>query len=156
MWKEIAEEVHKDADRLFKMIAEAYAMLSDGTKVLIHVKSDHPLPDSSFYTFRNHMQLSCTIFIHEDSWTTRKKFTKLIVGLLSFSWTDSAFHELDVFIYFDYFTLLQTRAFSKPNTTWTGLSSARKKLWSYIIRIELEYHIRLDFLWTLSIWTQFE
>ncbi|CAN6560409.1 unnamed protein product [Malus baccata var. baccata] len=31
-WKEIAEEVHKDADRLFKMIGEAYAVLSDATK----------------------------------------------------------------------------------------------------------------------------
>ncbi|KAJ8551339.1 hypothetical protein K7X08_000709 [Anisodus acutangulus] len=32
LWKEIAEEVHKDADRLFKMIGEAYAMLSDSAK----------------------------------------------------------------------------------------------------------------------------
>ncbi|RVW54216.1 hypothetical protein CK203_080174 [Vitis vinifera] len=32
-WKEIAEEVHRDADKLFKMIGEAYAILSDPSKV---------------------------------------------------------------------------------------------------------------------------
>ncbi|KAF5743763.1 hypothetical protein HS088_TW08G00350 [Tripterygium wilfordii] len=32
IWKDIGEEVHKDADRLFKMIAEAYAVLSDPNK----------------------------------------------------------------------------------------------------------------------------
>ncbi|XP_042483664.1 uncharacterized protein LOC122064035 isoform X2 [Macadamia integrifolia] len=32
LWKEIAEEIHKDADRLFKMIGEAYAVLFDPTK----------------------------------------------------------------------------------------------------------------------------
>ncbi|KAJ8751176.1 hypothetical protein K2173_016357 [Erythroxylum novogranatense] len=32
LWKEIGEEVHKDADRLFKMIGEAYAVLSDPNK----------------------------------------------------------------------------------------------------------------------------
>ncbi|XP_077252404.1 uncharacterized protein LOC143891699 isoform X2 [Tasmannia lanceolata] len=32
LWKEVADEVHKDADRLFKMIGEAYAVISDPTK----------------------------------------------------------------------------------------------------------------------------
>ncbi|KAK3217946.1 hypothetical protein Dsin_011916 [Dipteronia sinensis] len=32
LWKEIADEVNKDADRLFKMIGEAYAILSDTAK----------------------------------------------------------------------------------------------------------------------------
>ncbi|XP_057984235.1 uncharacterized protein LOC131168649 [Malania oleifera] len=32
LWKEIVDEVHRDADRLFKMIGEAYAVLSDPTK----------------------------------------------------------------------------------------------------------------------------
>ncbi|KAF8403744.1 hypothetical protein HHK36_011848 [Tetracentron sinense] len=32
LWKEIAEEVYKDVDKLFKMIGEAYAVLSDPTK----------------------------------------------------------------------------------------------------------------------------
>ncbi|KAL9248349.1 hypothetical protein vseg_021681 [Gypsophila vaccaria] len=32
LWKEVAEEVYKDTDKLFKMIGEAYAVLSDPTK----------------------------------------------------------------------------------------------------------------------------
>ncbi|KAJ0714385.1 putative DnaJ domain, Chaperone J-domain superfamily [Helianthus annuus] len=32
LWKKIAENIHKDADRLFKMIGEAYAVLSNPSK----------------------------------------------------------------------------------------------------------------------------
>ncbi|CAA7039857.1 unnamed protein product [Microthlaspi erraticum] len=32
LWKEIGEEVHRDTDKLFKMIGEAYAILSDPAK----------------------------------------------------------------------------------------------------------------------------
>lgn len=33
LWKDNVEKVHEDADRLFKMIGEAYAVLSDADKV---------------------------------------------------------------------------------------------------------------------------
>ncbi|KAJ8440475.1 hypothetical protein Cgig2_013634 [Carnegiea gigantea] len=38
IWKDIAELAHKDSDRLFEMIGEAYAVLSDPTK---HEEYDH-------------------------------------------------------------------------------------------------------------------
>lgn len=40
LWKEIATEVHESADRLFKIIGEAYAVLSDPPKVCFHLFED--------------------------------------------------------------------------------------------------------------------
>lgn len=34
LWKEVGDEVRRDAERLFKLIGEAYAILSDPTKVI--------------------------------------------------------------------------------------------------------------------------
>lgn len=34
-WKEIFTTIHKDADKLFKKIGEAYAVLSDTNKVFL-------------------------------------------------------------------------------------------------------------------------
>ncbi|CAL9083297.1 unnamed protein product, partial [Musa acuminata var. zebrina] len=34
VWREMAKEVHRHADRLFKMIGEAYSVLSDPSKRL--------------------------------------------------------------------------------------------------------------------------
>ncbi|KAL0278026.1 UNVERIFIED_CONTAM: DnaJsubfamily C member 7, partial [Sesamum radiatum] len=38
-WKEVGEKIHKDADRLFKIIGEAYAVLSDPSKVYSGIRS---------------------------------------------------------------------------------------------------------------------
>lgn len=35
LWKEISEGAYNDADKLFKMIGEAYAVLSDPDKVTL-------------------------------------------------------------------------------------------------------------------------
>lgn len=35
IWKECGEKIHDDADRLFKIIGEAYAVLSDSSKVIL-------------------------------------------------------------------------------------------------------------------------
>ncbi|KAG5253869.1 N-terminal acetyltransferase A, auxiliary [Salix suchowensis] len=55
LWKEIGEEVHKDTDRLFKMIGEAYAMLSDPAKYdLEEVMRNDLKKQSGSSTYRTH------------------------------------------------------------------------------------------------------
>eukprot|EP00258_Populus_trichocarpa_P017589 XP_006379059.2 uncharacterized protein LOC18102027 isoform X2 [Populus trichocarpa] len=60
LWKEIGEEVHKDADRLFKMIGEAYAMLSDPAKRsqydLEEAMRNDPKKRSGSSTYRTHTE----------------------------------------------------------------------------------------------------
>lgn len=34
LWKDVGEKIHSDADKLFKIIGEAYTILSDSFKVL--------------------------------------------------------------------------------------------------------------------------
>ncbi|PNY04351.1 DnaJ heat shock n-terminal domain-containing protein [Trifolium pratense] len=48
VWKEISQEVHKDADRLFKMIGEAYAVLSDTAKV----RSEYDMEENIRKTYK--------------------------------------------------------------------------------------------------------
>lgn len=46
LWKEIGEEVRRDTDKLFKIIGEAYAVLSDPAKV--KYLNTHPICSSVF------------------------------------------------------------------------------------------------------------
>ncbi|CAA6663581.1 unnamed protein product [Spirodela intermedia] len=46
LWKEVADEVHRDTDRLFKMIGEAYAVLSDPSKYRLQYDTEEEIRTS--------------------------------------------------------------------------------------------------------------
>lgn len=60
IWKDIVEEISKDADRLFKIIGEAYAVLSDTAKVFCVFSSYCNKLHESIYFFIFFL-LSCSV-----------------------------------------------------------------------------------------------
>ncbi|KAL7616976.1 hypothetical protein Lser_V15G01902 [Lactuca serriola] len=65
LWKEIAENVYKDADRLFKMIGEAYAVLSNPSK-----RSSYDM-DEEMRNEANHFPNNSQSPVFERSWSRR-------------------------------------------------------------------------------------
>ncbi|XP_020275832.1 uncharacterized protein LOC109850267 [Asparagus officinalis] len=75
LWREVAAEVHADADRLFKMIGEAYTVLSDPTKRLQYDDEEElrTCPTMSYST-RNTPKTSSDSYAnhYERSYTRRQ------------------------------------------------------------------------------------
>ncbi|XP_076939030.1 uncharacterized protein LOC143607474 [Bidens hawaiensis] len=61
LWKEIAKNVHKDADRLFKMIGEAYAVLSDPSKRLKYDKDEEKRNEVKKFTRSNSSRMTLDV-----------------------------------------------------------------------------------------------
>lgn len=86
LWKEIGAEVHNDADRLFKMIGEAYAVLSDPTKVSLHpFTTMHSFLMSQIFTcyaFFYHVLISFQVFFQKTQIELSSSCQKRVVGSL--------------------------------------------------------------------------
>ncbi|KAI3687798.1 hypothetical protein L1987_81501 [Smallanthus sonchifolius] len=61
LWREIAENVHKDADRLFKMIGEAYAVLSDPSKRLKYDQDEEKRNGVNKFTRSNSSRMAADV-----------------------------------------------------------------------------------------------
>lgn len=68
-WKVITESIQMDADRLFKMIGEAYAVLSDSTKVFIFLSSHPPFLNQIRHFLTSKLTLQRSKYdLEEEMW----------------------------------------------------------------------------------------
>ncbi|KAK1429513.1 hypothetical protein QVD17_11722 [Tagetes erecta] len=61
LWKDISENVHKDADRLFKMIGEAYAVLSNPSKRAKYDQDEEKRNEVNKFTRSNSSRMAADV-----------------------------------------------------------------------------------------------